>query len=47
MDVSPLEVFKAKLDGALGYALVDDGPPSASGVEARWSLRSLPTQASQ
>ena len=45
MVVSPLEAFKARLDGALGSALVDGSPAHGSGVGTRWSLRSLPTQA--
>jgi len=45
VDSPSLEVFKARLDGALSdLVLVEGIPAHGSGVGTRWSLKSLPTQ---
>ena len=44
MDAPSLEVFKARLDGALGPDLVVGSPVHSTGLELDGSLRCLPTQ---
>ena len=44
VDAPSLEVFKARLDGALGPDLVGGSPVHSTGLELDGSLRCLPTQ---